>query len=332
MTTMTTQHINLRDMAPNQYVDGTYSIVNPQLGVTRAGKPYLKCIVRDATGEAAARQWSFEEAMLGEIATTGFVWISGHTQLYNDQVQIILEQIRAVEVSPDEITKLLPSTKKDIDQMFNELKGILATVQHPAMKALADSYLNDEDLMSNFKAAPAAMSLHHAWIGGLLEHTLQLLKLADLMLPMYSRLNRDMVIVGLFLHDLGKTGELTWEKGFDYTPDGNLIGHVVRGAILLQFKAAIAGKQSGHKLSPEALRALQHIIISHHNRPEYGAAKLPSTPEAIFVALLDNLDAKTSMGLEAARPEIPSAYAGDFTEKVWALETRLYCPDPLSFE
>jgi 3'-5' exoribonuclease len=329
---MTTQHINLRDMMPNQYIDGTYSIVNPQLGVTRAGKPYLKCLVRDASGEAAARQWSFEEAMLGEIATTGFVWIAGHTQLYNDQVQIILEQIRAVEVSPAEIITLLPSTNKNIDEMFHDLKRLLNSIQHPAMRALAEVYLADEDLMAKFRAAPAAMNLHHAWIGGLLEHTLQLLKLADVMLPLYPRLNRDMVLMGLFLHDVGKTGELTWEKGFDYTPDGNLVGHVVRGAILLQFKAAIAGKQSGQKLSPEALRALQHIIISHHARPEYGAAKLPSTPEAIFVALLDNLDAKTSMGLEAARPEIPSAYAGEFTDKVWALETRLYCPDPLTLE
>lgn len=129
------------------------------------------------------------------------------------------------------------------------------------MCALADVYLNDEDLMANFRAAPAAMSLHHAWIGGLLEHTLQLLKLADVMLPLYPRLNRDMVLMGLFLHDLGKTGELTWEKGFDYTPDGNLVGHVVRGAILLQFKAAVAGKQSGQKLSPDALRACSILLF-----------------------------------------------------------------------
>ncbi len=330
MTTMTTQHINFKDMTPNQYVDGTYSIVNPQIGVTRAGKPYLKCILRDATGEAAARQWSFDEAELSELGSTGFVWISGHTQLYNDQIQVIVEQIRAVEVSDDEITALLPSTSNDINAMFAELQTILGTLTHPAMKGLADAYLNDDDLMAGFRQAPAAMSMHHAWIGGLLEHTLQLVKLADAMLPLYPRLNRDIVLMGLFLHDIGKTGELTWEKGFDYTPDGNLIGHIVRGAILLQFKAAIAGRDSGHKLPPEALRVLQHIIISHHGRPEYGAAKLPSTPEAIFVAILDNLDAKTSMGLEAARPLEPGMTTGDFTDKIWALESRIYRPDPLA--
>lgn len=329
MTTMTSQHINLRDMTPNQYVDGVYSIVNPQVGVTRAGKPYLKCLLRDATGEAAARQWSFDEADLGEIGSTGFVWISGHSQLYNEQIQIIVEQIRPVEVSDEEITALLPSTTQNIDEMYAEVKNILGTLSHPAMKALADAYLNDEELMSKFRQAPAGMNIHHAWIGGLLEHTLQLLKLAEAMLPQYPRLNRDIVLLGLFLHDLGKTGELTWEKGFDYTPDGNLVGHIVRGAIWLQFKAAVAARDSGHKLPPEALRVLQHIIISHHARPEYGAAKMPSTPEAIFIALLDNLDAKTSMGLEAARPEEPGMFTGDFTDKIWALETRIYRPDPL---
>jgi 3'-5' exoribonuclease len=186
--------------------------------------------------------------------------------------------------------------------------------------------------MAKFRMAPAAMSLHHAWIGGLLEHTLQLLKLAESILPRYGQLNRDLVLVGLFLHDLGKTVELTWEKGFDYTAEGNLIGHVVRGAVWLQFKAAVAAKQSGHKLPSDALRVLQHIVISHHGELEFGAAKVPSTPEAIFIAHLDNLDAKTTMALTSARREelVEGEVAGQFTDKIWALGTRLYRPDPLA--
>jgi 3'-5' exoribonuclease len=201
---------------------------------------------------------------------------------------------------------------------------------HPAMRALAEAYLSDEEMMSKFRMAPAAMNLHHAWIGGLLEHTLQLLKLAEQMLPLYPQLNRDIVLTGLFLHDLGKTAELRWERGFDYTPDGNLIGHIVRGAIWLQFKAAVAAKQSGQKLPQEALRVLQHIIISHHGIPEYGAAKIPSTPEAIFISTLDNLDAKTQMAITCARPDVPSTTdCAEFTDKMWALDTRIYKPDPL---
>ncbi len=324
-------HMNLGEMTPNTYVEGTYAIVNPQVGTTRGGKPFLKCLLRDATGESAARMWSFEEASLESISATGFVQIRGNSQLYNGQVQLVIEQIRSVEVGASELTRLLPSTSKDIDEMFAALRTKMTSLEHPAMLALADAYLDDEDLMAKFKTAPAAMNLHHAWIGGLLEHTLQLLDLADTMLPLYPKLNRDVVLMGLFLHDMGKTSELVWDRGFDYTADGNLIGHIVRGAIWLQFKAAVAAKQSGHRLPSEALRVLQHIIISHHGRPEYGAAKIPATPEAIFISQLDDLDAKTTMALGAARPDTASAdFLGDFTDRMWALDTRLYRPDPLA--
>jgi 3'-5' exoribonuclease len=335
-TTETKQrpHIDLRSLPANGYVDGVYSLVNPQIGTTRAGKPYLKCLLRDATGEAAARQWTFDETAFPDLEQAGFVWIAGHTQVYNGQVQIILEQIKPVEVSEEEIAALLPTTTKDISQMFEELTAILGTLEHPAIKALAATYLGDEQLMERFRRAPAATSLHHAWIGGLLEHTLQLLKLADVMLPLYPQLNRDIVLMGLFLHDLGKTAELTWDKGFDYTTDGQLIGHIVRGAIWLQIKAVTAARESGEKLPADALRVLQHIIISHHGVPEFGAAKVPSTPEAIFISQLDNLDAKTSMALTNTRPEgIPQIESvSDFTDKLWALGTRLYKHDPLASE
>lgn len=324
-------HLDVRCLAPNAYVDGVYSLYNPQIGTTRQGKPYLKCILRDATGEVNARLWTFEPAAFPELERAGFVWVAGSTEMFNGSLQFKLDQIKAVEVNEDEMAALLPTTSKDIDTMVCEVQRLLRSLSHPAMVALAEAYLADEELMARFRKAPAAMNLHHAWIGGLLEHTLQLMKLAEQMLPLYPQLNRDLVLMGLFLHDLGKTAELTWEKGFDYTADGNLIGHVVRGAIWLQFKAAVAAKNSGHKLPTDALRVLQHIIISHHGLPEFGAAKLPSTPEAIFISQLDNLDAKTQMALTCARPDPPPTVncAAEFTDKVWALDTRLYKPDPL---
>lgn len=328
-TTSTSTHTDLRTLTGNGYVDGTYSMYNPQMGTTRAGKPFFKCLLRDASGEVAARQWTFEERNFAELESAGFVWVAGHSQLYNGQVQLILEQIKPVEVTDEELVALLPTTTRDIDEMFAEVQRLLSTLAHPAMTALAQAYLEDDDLMASFRRAPAAMSLHHAWIGGLLEHTLTLMRLADGMLPNYPELNRDLVLVGLFLHDLAKTVELTWAQGFNYTTEGNLIGHVVRGAIWLQVKAALAGKQSGHRLPPDALRALQHIIVSHHGEPEYGAAKVPSTPEAVFVSQIDNLDAKTQIALTAARRGEPGA-GQDFTDKVWALGTRVFRPDPLA--
>ena len=188
------------------------------------------------------------------------------------------------------------------------------------MRALAEAYLADEQLMTGFKRAPAAVSMHHAWIGGLLEHTLQLLKLAEAMLPLYPALNRDIVLMGLFLHDLGKTSEMTWEQGFDYTEDGNLVGHVVRGAIWLQFKAAVAAKQTGIKLPPSALRVMQHIILSHQGEPEWGAAVYAATPEAVFVSMIDNLDARMGMVQRALRQ---AGEADEFSERLPGLSAAL---------
>ena len=322
---MTTEHQRIVTLGDRTYVEGVYSIVNPQLAQTRNNNPYLKCIIRDASGEISARAWSFEEAQFDAVAATGFVFLRGSTQAYQGQVQLIIEQIEAREVSVEEMRALLPSTTKDIDAMFGRVCELLRSMEHPAMLALAEQYMSDERLMEDFRAAPAAMSVHHGWIGGLLEHTHQLMELADRMLPLYPTLNRDIVLFSLFAHDLGKTVELEWERGFNYTNEGQLIGHIVRGAVWLQIKAAHAAKVE--KLPGETLRVLQHILISHHGTLENGAAKLPATPEAIFVAQLDNLDAKSQAAITAAKREF--AGGGEWTDKIWALETKVYRPDPL---
>jgi len=319
-------------MPASGYVDGVYTIVNPQVGTTRTGKPYLKCLLKDATGEMPGRKWEFNPGELGELQSTGFVWVSGNAELYEERPQLRIDQIKSVEVSQADLLLLVPSTRQDIDRMFQRVCEIMRTLTHPGMLALAEAFLGDEAIMANFRRAPAAVSVHHAWIGGLLEHTLQLMELAERMLPRYPQLDRDIVLMGLFLHDLGKCWELSWERGFNYTADGNLVGHVVRGAIVLQFKAAQANKASSNAIPPAAIRVLQHIILSHHGSLEFGAAKLPSTPEAVFIASLDNLDAKTQCALDAVHGGGAGAAAGDaaeFTDRIWALDTRLYRGQPL---
>ena len=324
--TMNQDHQRIATLQDRTYVEGVYSIVNPQLAQTRTNKPYLKCMVRDASGEITARAWSFEEAQFDAIANAGFVFLRGSTQAYQGQLQLIIEQIEPREVSIEEMRALLPSTTKDVDEMFARVCDLLRSMTHPAMRALAEQYLSDEGLMQNFRAAPAAMSVHHGWIGGLLEHTHQLMELADRMLPLYPALNRDIVLFSLFAHDLAKTVELEWERGFNYTTEGQLVGHVVRGAVWLQIKAAAAAR-AGDKLPGETLRVLQHILVSHHGMLEHGAAKLPATPEAVFVAMLDNLDAKSQAAISAAKREF--AGGGEWSDKVWALDTKVYRPDPL---
>jgi len=329
---VTEGHVDVAEMPTNAYVSGIYNLVNPQIGVTRNGEHYLKCLLRDASGEVPARRWRFRESDMAGINATGFVWISGRTERYNNSTQVVLEEIRSTAVEDADLRRLLPSSSRDLDGMFERVATLLRSMTHPAMLRLAETYLANEPLMSLFRRAPAATMLHHAWIGGLLEHTLQLMEIAERTLPLYPRLNRDIVLMGLFLHDLGKTLELSWDRGFNYTTDGNLVGHVVRGAIILESMAARASRDGGPPLPHDALRVLQHIILSHHGQLEHGAARVPSTPEAIFVAMLDNLDARTQMSLDSARPEAGKGPDDDaqFTDRIWALDTRLFRPDPLA--
>jgi 3'-5' exoribonuclease len=327
-------HIDLASLTGRGTIAGVYSIVNPQEGTTKTNKPFLKCLLRDASGEVAGRQWDFDSAALDGLTSTAFVRVFGSSELYQDRVQIKITDIEPVdreELSDEDLRKLLPYATRDLDEMFAKVAALLGTLEHPAAAALAKAYLDDRALMEGFRKAPAAQGVHHAWIGGLLDHTLQLMEAADAMLPLYPELNRDLILLGLFLHDLGKVAELDWDMGFSYTMDGNLIGHIVRGAIWLHDKAR-AVQAAGTPIPPAALTVLQHIILSHHGLLEYGAAKVPSTPEAIFVAQMDNLDAKVRGALSATRPEgrpWPRTTRG-FTDRVWFLDTRLYQPDPLA--
>ena len=321
--------VYIRDLQAAQNIDGVFAVQNCQLGKTKNGKPFIKCLLADKTGRTPGRMWNTSEEQFQTLPTDGFVWIAGQTQPYQGEMQIIIQDIRPFEPTAKDLAELLPSTDYDIDQMFSEVLSFLQSLEHPAIKELANRYLEDGELMDKFCKAPAAMTLHHAYLGGLLEHTLGLMKLADAFCPLYPQLNRDIMLFGLFLHDLGKCEELTWENGFGYSDDGQLIGHIARGAIWLEQKAK-ACEEAGTKVPTAILRVLGHIILSHHGVPEFGALKTPATPEAIAISILDNLDAKLNMALAVTRGRDAKTtdLGGDFTEKVWALDTKLYRPDP----
>ncbi len=317
---------------PSEYITGVFSISNAQLGRTKNDKPYLKCMIRDKTGELPARMWTIDPDYFRTLPSEGFVYIEAETQPFQGELQLILKAVEAVQVDDQMLQELLPVTTKNIDAMFGEVVALLGTLKHPAMQALGQTYLDDENLMTQFRRAPAAKSIHHAYIGGLLEHTLSLMKLADVVCPLYPKMNRDLVLIGLFLHDLGKTRELMYDRTFAYTDRGELIGHIVDGAVMLHDKVQTLMRVGGVRLPKNVYTVLQHIIISHHGVPEFGAAKLPSTPEAILVAVLDNLDAKATMSLAAARPDRDESndFGGNFTERQFALDTKLFKPDPLA--
>ncbi|MBC7834956.1 MAG: HD domain-containing protein [Phycisphaerales bacterium] len=310
---------------------GAFSISNAQLGKTKQDKPFLKALIGDRSGQLPARMWSIEVNHFRRLPTDGFVYLEAETQPYQGELQLIIHVIDPIEPSLDQLRELMPCAPRPADEMFAELRAILDTLQHPAARALADAYLSDQHLMDAFRRCPAAKSMHHAYLGGLLEHTLQLVKLAAVICPLYPKINRDVVILGLFLHDLGKTRELIYDRTFGYTDRGELVGHIVEGAIMLHDKAQHVMRASGLRLPANFVMVLQHIIVSHHGVPEFGAAKIPATPEAILVSMLDNMDAKTAMALAAARPDMcTEVFGGNFTEKQWALDTKLFRPDPLA--
>jgi 3'-5' exoribonuclease len=319
----------INQLEASQLIEGVFAVQNCQLGQTRTGKPFIKCLLGDKTGRTPGRMWNANEALFNRLPTNGFVKITGQTQPYQGELQIIINEIAAHEPTDAELGDLLPSTSKSIDKMFTEVVNYLQAIENESLKALAERYLEDGDLMDKFCQAPAAQTLHHAYLGGLLEHTLSLLNLADKVLPLYPNVNRDLVILGLFLHDLGKCSELTWREGFGYSDDGQLVGHVARGALWLEDKAN-ACAEMGIKIPKALLANMHHIILSHHGEQQFGALKVPATPEAIMITHLDNLDAKLTMALAATREEATAGakLGGHFTEKVWALGTRLYRPDP----
>jgi len=327
----TSPRVFINKMQPNDRFSGTFSISNAQLGVTRNGDSYLACLLGDKSGRVPGRKWQMDAAEFKRLPVDGFVFAEGRTQPFKGELQLILDRIDAVDVSSAELTELLPCTKNDIGEMFTKVTTILGTIKHPAMKALVKAYLEDEMLMEQFRQAPAAKMMHHAYIGGLLEHTLSLMNGASALLPLYPKLNKDLVLIGLFLHDLGKTRELSWSGAFSYTDRGELVGHIVEGAIMLHDKSQQVMRSEGIRFPANAITSLQHIILSHHGIPDYGAAKIPATPEAIFVSMLDNLDAKTEIATKAARPDSDATdLGGNFTEKQWALNTKLFKPDPLA--
>ena len=283
--------------------------------------------------------WNATEELYAELPTNGFVWVEGQTQPYQGEMQVIIQKIAAIKPTAEDLALLLPATKRDIEEMFSQLYMLMMSLENPAIKALAETYMSDTDLTDKLRVAPAAMTLHHAYLGGLLEHTLSLMQLAEGMFENYPQLNRDIVLFGLFIHDLGKTSELTWETGFGYTDDGQLVGHIARGLTMLHDQ--IRACQT--PIPQPIVMVLEHIILSHHGKLEFGALKLPATPEAIFISHLDDLDAKMQMALAVCRSDEEEKDAdaaeetdgasgadtgGNFTEKIWALETRLYRPDP----
>jgi len=313
-------HLFIKDLKPGLQLNEIYMVTQPVLRNTTRGDLYIAMFISDRTGKLNGRKWQATEALYNQIPTEGFVRIRGKSELYQNALQIVIDDIVAVEADQVRLEDYMPRTEKDIAEMFGEIKDIVSEVKHPGLKALVDEFLADNELMRQFCMAPAAMTLHHAYLGGLLEHTHSCLKSAVALLPLYPKLQKDLVLTAIFLHDIAKTKELSYEVAFSYTDSGQLLGHISQGAEMISSKIRdLQGKSV--EIEKTAIDSLLHIILSHHGQYEFGSPKLPATAEAFMVSHIDDIDAKMNQVINAVDND-----PGDSDWTAWknALQTRLY--------
>src|SRR5262245_35919035 len=282
----------LDKLADGDSVDEVFLVADKQLRANRNGNLYLQLELRDRSGAMGARLWNAGEPLARSFDAGDFLHVQGKVQLFQGALQMILTHIDRFAPEKVELTDFLPHTDQDVEKLLARLRGFLGKINNPHLRALADVFLMDEEFVRGYCQVPAGVRNHHAYVGGLLEHVVTLLDAADRLLPLYPDVDRDLLLLGVFLHDIGKVRELTYRRAFAYTDEGQLLGHITIGVEMVTAKAAQVPDLTGEPFPPELLLRLKHMILSHHGQLDFGSPVLPMTPEAILLASLDNLDAK----------------------------------------
>jgi len=278
----------------NKVVTSTFVVVTKQIKPKKTGEPYLALTLGDRSGQIEAKMWDNVDDVLEAFEQDDFLKVKGLINKYKHRFQLTIHKLRKLGNSEIEFADYLPKTTKDIEVLWQTLAGFVAGFQNPHLKALVQAFMADPEISVAYRNAPAAKTLHHAYIGGLLDHVVSLFRSCDLICHNYPQINRDLLLTGAFLHDIGKIHELTYNRSFSYTTKGQLLGHMIIELEMLQAKlSALPG-------FPGELKTLvEHLIISHHGQYEFGSPKLPMFPEALMLHYLDDLDSK----MEAMRAQ-----------------------------
>ena len=272
---------------PGEPVDSTFMISEAALRTARNRSTYLQVTLCDRTGRIVGRLWNATEALVHSIAVDDFVHVKGKIESYQNQLQINIRSITRADTEGLRLGDFLPQGENDPGEMMKEMTNILATIEDPDLRTLVDAFLSDKEFCASFRTAPAAMRNHHAYLGGLLEHTLSMAQVAVKLLDHYSDLRRDLLLTGVFLHDIGKTQELVYKRTFRFSNAGNLVGHVILGVLMLEERV-----REFPEFPEDKLNMVRHMILSHHGALEFGAPKLPMFAEAQVLHYIDNLDAR----------------------------------------
>jgi len=275
---------NIKD---RDQVNTVFLVKEKIMAMAKNGKPYMTLHLMDKSGEIEGRIWDNVDVIAAQFAKDDFVAIRSKASVYLAKMQLIISDLAKVADSDVRLADFLPEADRDVEEMIAELRTLLASCTDDNLSRLLSAFFNDPSFMALYKIAPAAKGMHHVYLGGLMEHSLAVAKLTENIAQLYPGVNRDLLIAGALLHDVGKIREMSYLRSFDYTDEGKLLGHISIGVEMIQEKiAAIAG------FPPELGMLLKHMILSHHGQYEFGSPKRPKTLEATILNYLDDLDSK----------------------------------------
>ena len=275
------------ELQPNQVITGVFLVQSKDVRQKRTGEPYLSLVLGDRSGDIDAKMWDNVAEVLDSFDRDDFVRVKGLMQVYQNRPQFTIHKMVRVEEREVDFADYFPCSERSPEEMFAELREIIAGISTPHLRALLTAFMDDESIALPYRTAPAAKTVHHAFLGGLIEHVLSLCRLAKLTAAHYRDIDLDLLLTGVILHDVGKVRELTYERSFGYSNEGQLLGHIVIALRMIDEKLAqVPG-------FPEETRALlAHMIISHHGELEFGSPRVPLFPEALLLHHLDNMDSK----------------------------------------
>ena len=300
-------------LVPNETVTAQFLVLMKEIRQKKTGEPYLSLHLADRTGEIEARMWDNVAEVMNTFERDHFVKVKGLAQVYNNRSQFTIHKLRRLEDREVDFADFFPCSERASDEMFAELTGIIDGIGNSHLRELLVQIFADSRVRELYKVAPAAKSIHHACRGGLLEHVLSLCTLGRLTASHYPEVDRDLLTAGIILHDIGKVEELTYDRSFGYSVEGQLLGHIILG---LRLVGTSIDRLAG--FPPKLRTLLEHMILSHHGELEFGSPKVPLFPEAMLLHHIDNLDSKMNAMRSVLNRDRLST--GEFTAWVPSLE------------
>jgi 3'-5' exoribonuclease len=309
----------ITDLNSEQNITSFFLVCEKEIRNTREGKPYLRLELGDRSGTIEARMWDQFESVVKDINRDDLVKVQGRIEIYRNRPQLSVLQVRLAKPEEVDLADFLPATKADVGKLYAQLLEFAASIANPFLKKLVTGILNDPAIAAKYKRAPAAKVMHHAYLGGLLEHVISLCGLAKQAAAHYPELEVDLLLTAAMLHDVGKLDELCYDRAISYTVEGQLLGH-----IMMEFETVSKAMDAIEGFPANLKTVVQHMLISHHGQYEFGSPKLPMIREALVFHYLDDLDSKlaaarAALALDSGEPEW-SAYSGALGRKFLRLD------------